>query len=324
MCTAITYKTDSSYFGRNLDLEYCYNESVTITPRNYPLKFRHNQALTSHYAIVGMAYVVNGYPLYYDAINEMGVGVAGLSFAGNANYVKIENGKDNITPFELIPWILGRCKNVSEAKTLIEHLNIIDENFSKELPNTPLHWMICDKKETIVLEQTKDALRVYGNPVGVLTNNPEFDYQMFFLNNFMNITADEAENRFDPNTALTNYSNGMGAIGLPGDVSSMSRFVRGSFVKLNSISGTSEKESVSQFFHILSSVEQTRGCVRLKDNKYETTVYSSCCNLDKGIYYYKTYGNHQITAIDMHKENLEGNKLIGYELISDEQIRYVN
>ena len=160
--------------------------------------------------------------------------------------------------------------------------------------------------------------------MGVLTNNPPFDKQMFALNNYMNLSAKEPENKFAPGLNLEKYSRGMGAIGLPGDLSSQSRFIRVAFTKMNSISGEGETESVSQFFHILNSVDQQRGCCDLGDGKYEITIYTSCCNTNKGIYYYTTYNNHQITAIDMHKENLDEDKLVRYPLIKEEQIRMQN
>ena len=116
----------------------------------------------------------------------------------------------------------------------------------------------------------------------------------------------------------------MGALGLPGDFSSQSRFVRAAFVKLNSVSDWSEEQSVSQFFHILGTVEQPRGCCRLEEGKYERTIYTSCCNTDRGIYYYTTYDNHQITAVSMHKEKLEECFLVRYPLILREQIREQN
>ena len=140
----------------------------------------------------------------------------------------------------------------------------------------------------------------------------------------MYLSAKSPENKFAPSLNLEKYSRGMGAMGLPGDLSSQSRFIRASFVKMNSISGEGEKESVSQFFHILNSVDQQRGCCDLEDGKYEITIYTSCCNTNKGIYYYTTYDNHQITAIDMHKENLDGDGLIQYPLIKEEQIRMQN
>ena len=113
-------------------------------------------------------------------------------------------------------------------------------------------------------------------------------------------------------------------MGLPGDLSSQSRFVRVAFVKMNSVSGDSEEESVSQFFHILGSVDQQRGCCELEEGKYEITIYTSCCNATKGIYYYTSYDNHQITAVDMHRENLDGEQLVRYPLIKEEQIKLQN
>lgn len=324
MCTAITYNPKNHYFGRNLDLEYSYQETVTITPRNYPFKFRKVKPLSSHYALIGMAYVSDNYPLYYDAINEKGLGMAGLNFPNNADYKKEDTSKDNIAPFEFIPWVLSQCANVDEAKKLLSNLNITQINFSDTLPASPLHWIIADKESAITVESVKDGLKIYDNPVGVLTNNPTFDFHMFNLNNYMSLSIEPPVNNFSKNLNFDIYSRGLGALGLPGDLSSASRFVKATFTKMNSLSGDSESASISQFFHILGSVEQQRGCVHMGEDKYEITIYSSCCNLDKGIYYYKTYDNSQITGIDMNKENLDGTSLINYELIKDEQILMQN
>ena len=320
MCTAITYNTKNHYFGRNLDLEYSYKETVTITPRNYEFKFRKVKELKNHYAIIGMAYIANNYPLYYDAINEKGLGMAGLNFPGNADYKEEKENMNNIAPFEFIPYVLSQCSNIEEVKKLLQNTNIAQINFSDELPASPLHWIISDKELSITVESVRDGLKIYDNPVGVLTNNPTFDIQMFNLNNYMNLSTEPPINNFSEKLNLETYSRGMGAIGLPGDLSSASRFVKATFTKMNSISGDSESESISQFFHILESVYQQRGCVHMGDDKYEITIYSSCCNMDKGIYYYKTYENSQITGIDMYKENLDGNELISYDLIKGQQI----
>ena len=324
MCTAITYKTKDFYFGRTLDYEISYGDEVTITPRNYEFNFRHKQNIKNHYAIIGIAYVTENYPLYYEAVNEKGLGIAGLNFVGNAQYNKKIKGKDNITQFEFIPWILSQSTTVKEAKKLIEKINFLDEPFSTNLPLAQLHWIISDSIESITVEAVKDGIKIYENPVGVLTNNPTFDKQMFELNNYMNLSTKSPKNTFAKSLDLDKYSRGMGAIGLPGDLSSQSRFIRAAFVKLNSVSKEEEKESVSQFFHILNSVEQQRGCCELDDGIFEITIYTSCCNASKGIYYYTTYDNHQITAIDMHKENLNSENLIIYPLIKDEQIKMQN
>ncbi|MBR6789287.1 MAG: choloylglycine hydrolase [Oscillospiraceae bacterium] len=324
MCTALSYKTDAHYFGRTLDLEYSYDERVTITPRNYPFRFRKAGTLEHHYALIGMAYVAEDYPLYYEAVNEHGLGMAGLNFPQSACYYNEETGKDNVSPFEFIPWILCQCVNVTEAEEKLARLNLVRINFSEKLPLSPLHWIIADRDRSIVVEAMADGMRIRENPVGVMTNEPPFDYQLFNLNNYMSLTKRPPENTFAEGLSLRTYSRGMGALGLPGDLSSMSRFVRAAYLRMNAVCGGSESESVSQFFHILGGVEQQRGAVQMPDGRYELTIYTSCCNTDRGIYYYTTYENHQITAVDMHKEDLDGTKLTAYPLITGEQIRMQN
>ena len=324
MCTAATYKTKDFYFGRTLDYEFSYGDQITVTPRNYPFHFRHVEDQKNHYAIIGMAHVAEDYPLYYDAINEKGVGMAGLNFVGNAFYADIQPGRDNIAQFELIPWILSQCSSVAEARELFSRTNIVNTPFSEQLPLAQLHWIVSDEKESITIESMADGLHIYENPVGVLTNNPPFPQQMFQLNNYMHLSPKQPVNTFGGALSLNAYSRGMGGLGLPGDLSSASRFVRVAFTKVNSFSGESEAESVSQFFHILGSVDQQRGCCEVADGKYEITLYTSCCNATKGIYYYNTYENHQISAVDMHRENLDSENLICYPVILGEQIHFQN
>lgn len=324
MCTAATYKTRNFYFGRTLDYEFSYGEEVVVTPRNYPFHFRNVGRMENHYAIIGMAHVIGNDPLYYDAVNEKGLGMAGLNFVGNAEYGEMARDKDNVATFEFIAWILAQCATVSEARVLLEKLNLVDTPYSEKLPVARLHWMIADSTGAITVESVREGLRIYDNPVGVLTNNPTFDIQMFQLNNFMHLSPRSPKNHFSDKLPLQSYSRGMGALGLPGDLSSGSRFVRAAFTKMHSVSGETETESVSQFFHILGSVDQPRGCCDVGDGKYEITIYTSCCNADRGIYYYTTYDNHQITAVDMHKEELDGDELARYPMVEEGEVRWQN
>ena len=324
MCTAATYCTKDFYFGRTLDYEFSYGEEITVTPRNYPFSFRYLPEKREHYAIIGMAHVEEDYPLYYDAVNEKGLGMAGLNFVGNAVYGEVKEGKENVAVFELIPYILSQCENTEEARELLGKIQITDTKFKEQLPNGRLHWIIADEKEAITVESVTEGLKIYENAPGVLTNNPPFPMQMFQLNNYMQLSSRQPENLFSDRLSLETYSRGMGALGLPGDLSSASRFVRVAFTKLHARSGEGEAESVGQFFHILGSVEQTRGCCELENGKYEITIYTSCCNATKGIYYYTTYTNRQITAVDMHREKLDSTELIRYPMLEEEQIRLQN
>lgn len=323
MCTAISYTTKDFYFGRNFDLEYSYREEVTIVPRNFPLRFRHAESMVNHHAMIGMAYVQENYPLFYDAVNEKGLCMAGLNFPGNAVYAPEAADRLNIAPFELIPFVLGRCATLADARALIEKINLAAIPFSKELPLTPLHWMISDRSGSLVMESTAEGVRLYENPVGVLTNSPPFPVQSAMLSNYMGLSIDPPENKFARDIPLSAYSRGMGAMGLPGDMSSFSRFVKAAFVRNNSLSSGDERESVEQFFHILASVEQPRGCVKLGD-RYEITIYSCCCNADRGIYYYRTYEDCRIRGVDLHREDLGGETLMRYPLEISSQFEIVN
>ena len=326
MCTASNYITEKHYFGRNFDYEISYNERVTITPRNYEFKYRKIDDIKTHYAIIGIAAGIDGYPLYYDACNEKGLAMAGLNFQGNAVYKEYDEDMVNITPFELIPYILGSASSVSEARKLMGEINLVDINFADELPLSPLHWMLSDNSgESIVVEPLEEGLKIYDNFVGVLTNNPPFDEQLFTLNNYRSLSNKNPENTFGGNIDLDEYSRGMGAIGLPGDLSSSSRFAKVAFTRANSYSGSDEASSVSQFFHILGSVEQQNGCTFISDpNLYEYTIYTSCYNTNDGILYYKTYNNSQITAVSLLNEDLDSCDLINYLLINEEKFNFIN
>lgn len=324
MCTAITYKTKDHYFGRNLDLDDTYYEMVTVTPRNYPFRYRKMGAVLQHYAMIGIACIVDDYPLYYDAVNEKGLGMAGLHFPQNAVYKPEVPDRDNVPPFELIPWLLGQCATVGEVREKLERIHLVNLDFKETLPLSPLHWMVADRESSITVEAVQDGVKVYDNPAGVMTNNPAFDIQLFNLNNFMYLSTEPPRNQFCSSLPLDAYSLGMGAMGLPGDMSSMSRFVKAVFTKLNSVSDSSESASISQFFHILHSVEMQRGCVRVGENRYEITEYSCCCNVDRGIYYYTTYENSQITGVDMYKEDLDGSRLVTYPLLKGQRVRMQN
>ena len=196
MCTAATYKTKDFYFGRTLDYEFSYGDEITVTPRKFPFEFRHMGKRYSHYAIIGMAHVAGGYPLYYDAINEKGVGMAGLNFVGNAVYQAVEAGRDNVAQFEFIPWILGQCADLDEVRALLDRMNLVGTPFSEQLPSAQLHWIIADRNAAITVECMADGMHIHENPVGVLTNNPPFETQMFLLNNYQGLSPKQPENTF--------------------------------------------------------------------------------------------------------------------------------
>ncbi len=314
MCTAISANKNGCYFGRNLDVFSSYGEKVVITPENYPFEFSDGTKLMHHYAIIGMAVVSNNVPLYFDGANSLGLSMAALNFPKKCEYNDQKEDKTNVASYELISRVLACCRNIDEVKKFTSRMNITKTPFSKDLSPTPLHWIVSDKTGSITIEQTKTGLNVYDNPYGILTNSPEFPFHIENLINYRHLTNTNPQESFD-NDKISGYiSNGMGTMGLPGDFSSPSRFVRAFYVKETSVFEGDESDRVSQFFHILYSVHHIKGSVKSTEG-YEYTSYSSCINCDSLIYYYTTYYDLSIKSVDMKKENLSGDKLICFEKV---------
>ncbi len=324
MCTAINLTTRDHYFGRNLDLDRSYGEEVCVMPRKYPLVFRRMGEMHEHYAMIGMATVVGGVPLFYEAANEFGLAMAGLNFPGNAYYAPECAERDNVAPFEFIPWILSQCKNIEEARGLLKRINLADISFSPQLPPSPLHWIISDREGSVVAEFMKDGLHLHENTTGVLTNNPPFEYHMKNLENYTHLRRDNKDVVRDDSLPYAFYCQGLGAVGLPGDVSSMSRFVRAVFGVKNSVCGEDEESSVGQFFHLLDSVAMLKGLCKTDEGTWDITGYSAAINTDRGLYYYTTYGNRRISCVDINKTDLESEELSRFPLVTKESIEYQN
>ena len=316
MCTAVSWQNGCHCFGRNLDLERSYGERVVVTPRNYSFSFRNGKNLPRHYAMIGIAHVAEGHPLYSEATNERGLSMAGLNFPESCVDHPCRAGKVNVASFELIPWLLGRCADLHEARAALQTVNVWCESFSPSLPASPLHWLVAGQGGALVVESTADGLHIYENDTCVLTNEPPFPFHRANLQQYHALTPEEPDRPA--------FSRGMGSRGLPGGLDSASRFVRAAFTTRHAAAEEDENSCVSQFFHILTSVEQTRGCCHLGDGEYELTLYSCCCDVSRGIYYYTTYDNRAITAVDMHRENLDGDAVVTYPLQTAPRIAYQN
>lgn len=313
MCTSLRFCTEDFYFGRNMDIDCKWGERVVIVARNYKFKFKHEENIDNHFAMIGTASVVDGYPLFADAVNEKGLCMAGLNFPKSAFYHdSIGNKKHSIAPFEIIPWVLSKCKNTDEARALLSESEIVNSSFN-DMPVATLHWHIADSEKSIVIEQTKSGLHIHDNPFDVLTNNPPFEWHEQNMSQYLNLTPNLPDGELNKSKDIEVFGKGAGSIGLPGDFSSASRFVKAAYLKACSVCGESEKESVSQFFHILDSVAVVNGSIRDTGKDYMTT-YSCCTNVTKGIYYYKTYNSLGINSICMNDSNIDGDELIEFPM----------
>ena len=310
MCTTVAIAMDGFFFGRNMDLEGSFGERVVITPRNVPFRFRRTGPSFSHYAMVGMAAVVDGYPLYADAFNEKGLCMAGLNFPHNAYYSPWGNGvKTEISPFELIPWVLGSCATIEEARSLLVQTTLVEEPFSDGFPLTPLHWHVADGCGALVVEPMGDGLKVYDDPVGVLTNNPPFPQQMASLSPYETL---HNESVVAPLAEPSLFSLGLGAVGLPGDYSSASRYARAAFLKRYLRAESDEAARVSAVLSLLGAVAPPRGSVLDEEGRAHYTTYSCCMDVSAGRYYLKKADKLGISSVVLTPSFLDGERLVSF------------
>ena len=324
MCTSISF-CDRGLYGRNLDLEYHFGEQVVITPRAYPFTFHHSEPLASHHALIGMASVAQNTPLYAEAANEAGLYMAGLYFPGNAHYFEEPDpGYLNLAPYELIPAVLGRCATAAEARALLETVRLAAIPFAPGYPLAALHWQVAGPDGSFIAEPMEDGLHFYDDVAGVLTNNPPYPYQVMNLNHYRSLSPRTPENTFAPALDLKVYGQGFGGLGLPGDVSPMSRFVRVAFCKQHAVFSEERDGQVTQFFHLLDAVSMVRGTVITPEGRCDETTYSCCYDARERVYYYKTYDSGCLHGVRLTEELAAGDALHCYPLADKPQFVWDN
>ena len=302
-------------FGRNMDIEAHFNEAVTVTPRNYPFAFRCRSSLSEHYAIVGMAAVAEDYPLYADAMNEKGLCMAGLHFPHNAVYAPpcgFTKEEHRLAPFELIPYLLGTCATVAEVKKALGDVAISDLHFSHDLLNTPLHWHAAAADGALIIEATADGLHLYDDHVGVLTNNPPYPYHTAHLHRYDNLRADFplVPHREGGTPLGDTYDLGLGMVGLPGDYTSPSRFVRcATLRRLTEWANLSRKGAVAQFFCVLEAVAPPVGCVKTPKGEVHATLYTCCMDTESLVYHLRRAEAPDTVSVVLTEELCLGEKL---------------
>ncbi|MDE5599328.1 MAG: choloylglycine hydrolase [Ureaplasma sp.] len=341
MCTALSLNNKKKYlFGRNMDIENPFHQNIVITPREYVWDMRFQKPMKQTYAMIGMAFpykdVENNnkdYPLYAEGANEHGLAAAGLNFPVTAYYPEpgtIE-GAFELTPYELIPWVLANFKTTDEVEDFLSknNLRLVNKPISSFIPCAELHFIIADKNDkSIVLEPCRDGLKVHKNILGILTNNPVFDWQIINLSFYQSLSPRQQENVEWSNQNINPLGRGFGAHGIPGDWTPASRFVRTAYLKSITSTDLKDDELLSQFFHILDNVAVPNDTILVQDPNKGTisdiTLYSCCVDLNTSTYYYKTFYNNQLTAFELHNENLDSNQIIVYPFSSQQEIKFAN
>lgn len=329
MCTALSIqsKEEKIFFGRNMDLAYNFNQSPVLLPKNYQYQDKvTGESVHIKRAILGMGAVIDQHPAMAEAMNENGLACAGLNFARYAYFEKtIKENKKNIAPYDFILWVLSNHDTVEEVAREMENIELVDVPINEKTPIPTLHWMITDKSgKSLVVEKTKERLSVHENPVNVMTNDPTFDWHVTNLNEYMKLEPKHPAIVKWGEKELKGLGIGAGTLGMPGDFASVSRFVRIAYVRSHMTEIRNDAEALAQFFHMLDYVEMVKGGVITEEGQEDMTLYSSCMDLQKGIYYYKTYENNRLNAIDMFKESLDNGKIKIFPYAAVQDVNYQN
>ena len=326
MCTALSFKINNKcFFGRNMDLPYFFGQRPIFIPAGFEYLNRvsaKNDVLQK--SILGMGTIIDGHPAMAEAMNNKGLACAGLNFSGYACFSsQTDNTKVNIAPYDFILWALSNFSTVKEVQNACKKLNLVSIPINESTPVSQLHWMLCDRSgDSIVVEATESGILVYDNPVGVMTNNPEFPWHITNLREYLKISAANPENANWSNFELSPLGVGAGTLGMPGDFSSVSRFVRAAFIKANLPKDIEPGDEVGQFFHMLDYCAMVKGGVLTADGVYDYTTYSSCMDLTSGIYYFKNYNNSRINAVSLC--NCKSSEVVSFPYVDTQDIKYLN
>lgn len=266
MCTAITLKTSENHHlvGRNFDIHPMNDLSVALVPREFEYVNRvTNEEMKTKYAVLGMGLFYENHILFCDGVNEKGLSCLMLQLSKFSTWShKIRKDKVNIAPYDVAFWVLSNFSTISELMEGLKQLNIVALSDDQTALSTEIHWLVSDTSgQSIVIERTRDKLTVYNNKVGVLANSPTFDWHLNNLDCYINVKSEQPEETKWGQQMLSPYSNGFGTIGLPGDFSSPSRFVKAAFLRNHVNVGESE------CFHILDNFVVPRGWLRLQKEK---------------------------------------------------------
>ncbi|MGG0151517.1 choloylglycine hydrolase family protein [Bacillus mycoides] len=328
MCTSLTLQTKNGQhlFARTMDFTLDLNQEVIVIPRHYQWNNITGEIINTKHATVGMGINHQGRIIMADGVNEAGMTCATLYFPGFATYSQsIDDNKTNLAPFDFVTWSLTQFNSVKELKKSVDSLTFLDIPLPDLGLTPPLHWILADKwGDCIVLEPTNEGLKMYDNPLGVMTNSPEFNWHLQNLRQYIGLKSQPFAPTEWSNLPLSAFGQGSGSMGLPGDFTPPSRFVRAAYGKQNIQGIDSEEEGVSALFHILSNCEVPKGGVITEEDALDNTIYTSVMCMESGTYYYHTYDCRQIIAIHLFHENLDTDEIKAYSFQRKQKIFYEN
>lgn len=327
MCTSLTLLTKDGHhlFGRTMDFSVDLNQRVIMTPRRYKWINATKETIPAKLGAVGMGIQQQGKVTLADGLNESGLTCAALYLPGFAVYnTQVDKSKTNLPPQDFVLWCLTQFDSVQAVREAMDNVSFIDTPLPALGITPPLHWILSDKSGVcMVIEATGRGIHVYDDPVGVMTNSPEFDWHLQNLRQYIGVKPRQSAPVQWGNLRLSAFSQGSGSFGLAGDFTPPARFVRAAFLKENVTGIDHESDGITGLFHILANCSLPKGAVVTPDGTEDMTLYTSAMCAESGTYYYQSYQCQQISAVHLFNESLgsEEVKVFPYhrsQLIHDE------
>lgn len=313
MCTSIRFSDGSGhlYLARNLDWTQGYGERVVVTPTGVEVPSPFGAVPSIRHAVIGMAIVEEGTPLYFDCGNDAGLAVAGLNFPGYARYAQEPvEGATNVAAYEFPLWVTSQFSSVDEVEAALRSLAIVDKPINDRYPSSLLHWIIGDATRAIVVEATDEGVQVFDDDVDVLANQPGFGWHHENLRNYLNVGPEFPEETEVGRARLAPFGSGSHMRGIPGDYYSPSRFVRAAYVNAHYPQKSTEEENVSRAFHTLQQVAMVDGSAAMGSGEFETTIYTGLFSARTTTYYWSTYDDPAVQSVALADHDPAGKELV--------------
>lgn len=319
-CTGIKLiaKDGSLVHGRTLEFGVEVDISIAVIPRDYPFKGSTPQGdglfYISKYGVVGAASFGN--PALMDGLNEKGLAVGTFYFPTFAGYSELttENRSKALSPVDFPNWILTQFATVEEVKAALSSVIIVPTITKGWGPEpAPFHYIVFDKQgNCLVIEPINGKLVTYDNKLGTFTNSPTFDWHMTNLRNFINLTPFNAKSIVLDGVMLEPFGAGSGMVGLPGDFTPPSRFIRAAIFSTTATPSENAEKAISQVFHILNQFDIPVGAARSKIGNitYTDETQLTCARDPQSLkYYFKSYQNQNIKSVDLKKFDLNAKEI---------------
>ena len=309
-CTGIMLKTKDKnvVHGRTLEFAINVDSSVAVIPRNYEFKGTSPTGsglnYTSKYGAVGVIAFDN--PALLDGINEKGLSVGTFYLPGFAGYSRAtaDNQKMSLSPADFPNWLLTQFATIDEIKAAINSVVIVPtvlKGWGDESP--PFHYIVYEKDgKSLVIEPVNGKLSYFDNPLGVLTNSPGFEWHMTNLRNYINLTTWDAKPLTVDGLTLSSFGAGSGMVGLPGDFTPPSRFVRAAIYSITATPVETSEAAVAQGFHILNQFDIPVGVSKLEANGVtytDFTLMTAVRDPNQLKFYYKTFDDPTVKVVDL-------------------------